>query len=237
MEIKILFDSIAVDQAYSIGWGFSCLIDGHILFDTGESYEFLFNNMNRMNIDRTKLTAIVLSHEHWDHVDGVWEIVQENKNIPVYCCPHFSLPFKDDMKKTGANALFKSTAIEIEKNIFTTGEIASLYKNHYLPEQALVLRTENGISIITGCAHPGITHIIDIIKGNFPNEKMYCVLGGFHLKDKDINTIEKIVNEFRINGIQKVAPAHCTGERAVEGFKKQFGEGFVSVQVGKMVSV
>ena len=36
MQIKVLFDSVVLDNKFLTGWGVSYLIDDKILFDTGE---------------------------------------------------------------------------------------------------------------------------------------------------------------------------------------------------------
>lgn len=45
MQIKILFDSVALDDRFLSGWGVSYLIDNKILFDTGEKSSSLFRNI------------------------------------------------------------------------------------------------------------------------------------------------------------------------------------------------
>ena len=67
---------------------------------------------------------------------------------------------------------------EISKNIYTTGEIKGTYKGSFMPEQAVILKTENGITILTGCAHPGIIEIINIVKNtNLPSPPRRWVKG------------------------------------------------------------
>ena len=46
MELKIIFNTEAINNNFSIGWGISVLINNNILFDTGESEDFLFHNLN-----------------------------------------------------------------------------------------------------------------------------------------------------------------------------------------------
>jgi hypothetical protein len=51
MEIKILFDSKGLNRTFRIGWGGSYLINGQVLFDTGERSSYLFRNMGHMGIN------------------------------------------------------------------------------------------------------------------------------------------------------------------------------------------
>ena len=62
-------------------------------------------------------------------------------------------------------------------------------------------------------------------------------VGGFHLGDKDKRDIERIIAHCKKRGIQKIAPSHCTGDTAVDLFRKNYREHFVSVQVGQTIDV
>ena len=237
MQIKILFDSLAVNGRFLIGWGLSCLVDNKILFDTGEKLRPLLRNMQVLGLETSKIKTVVISHDHWDHTGGLWGILKDNPQTKVYACPNFSLEFKEKVKKLKGKLIEAKEAIEIAENIFVTGEIAGQYKGEYIPEQALVLKTDKGISIITGCAHPGIINILKTVKKDFPKESIYTILGGFHLMDKDKREVELIVNECRRQGVEKAAPTHCSGDEAKEIFKNKYGKDFISVNVGEIIEV
>ena len=78
-----------------------------------------------------------------------------------------------------------------------SGEIAGEYKGEYMPEQALAVKTEKGLSVITGCAHPGIVTMVEKVKSEFPAYRIYSVFGGFHLMDKDIGIIGVTADKFK----------------------------------------
>ena len=48
MQIKILFDSVSLNNKFSTGWGVSFLIDEKILFDTGEKSAPLLKNIKNI---------------------------------------------------------------------------------------------------------------------------------------------------------------------------------------------
>ncbi len=60
-------------------------VDGkHILFDTGQSGNFI-DNAKELNIDLKKLDYVIISHGHYDHSGGFERLVKEiNPNIKLY---------------------------------------------------------------------------------------------------------------------------------------------------------
>jgi len=210
MKVRILFDKDTKDKKLHTGWGVSFLIDEGILFDTGEKGSWLVENMKNLNVDINKIEAVVISHDHWDHTGGLWELLKKKEGLTVYACPNFSREFKEKTGELKGKLIETKKFAEITKNIFVTGEIEGKYKGQYMPEQALVVKTDKGLTVITGCSHPGIVKIVENVKKNFPNEGIHLVFGGFHLIDKDRRTVEFIVSEFKNLGVKKAGPTHCT---------------------------
>ena len=180
---------------------------------------------------------MVISHDHWDHTGGLWELLDRKKGLIVYACPNFSLDFKEMVKRLKGKLIETKMFAEIAENIFVTGKMATEYKGEYISEQALVVKTRKGLTIITGCSHPGIIKILEKVKENIPNQKIYLVFGGFHLLDKDKRVVEFIVNQFKKLGVRKVGPTHCTGDEAKEIFKNKYQKNFININVGEVIEV
>ena len=52
-----------------------------ILFDTGcNGVELLFN-LKKLGYTPKDFGILFLSHQHWDHIGGLFEILEENKNL------------------------------------------------------------------------------------------------------------------------------------------------------------
>jgi len=66
---------------------------------------------------------------------------------------------------------------------------------------------------------------------------VYLVLGGFHLGGASQRQVERIIADFRQLGVQKVAPCHCTGDRAMRVFAEKYGEDFIRVGVGCVITI
>ncbi|MCG2726147.1 MAG: MBL fold metallo-hydrolase [Elusimicrobia bacterium] len=236
MDIKIIFDRFTNNKKYLTGWGLSYLIDGKILFDTGENPKPLLKNMKTAGINISDIKTIVISHDHYDHTGGLWAILKENPKLKVYACPDFSKKFKKKVKEFGAELIENENFAEIQKNIYATGSIAGKYMGRYLPEQSLILKTPKGLTVLTGCAHPGIINIIENAKQNIPGN-IYSVIGGFHLKNKFKKTIAEILKKFKELKIEKAAPSHCSGNKAMKMFKEKYGENFIEIKTGEEIEV
>jgi len=229
ITITVIYDNYRHRKDLEPGWGFSCIVefnDTRILFDTGADGDLLLENMQKLKIDPGLIDTIFLSHEDFDHVGGVLSILSVNSNVTVYTPRSFSSSFKSEMREAGARVQEIHEFIELQKNMYSTGELGISQR-----EQAMVLRTKGGLVIITGCAHPGIVHIVQRAKEEL-KDNVLLVMGGFHLMGMDNDRVMQIINAFRSMGVQYAGPCHCTGESPREMFRKEMGSGFVEVGTG-----
>ena len=88
MGILTVYDNKSCKHGLKSAWGFACVVDRRILFDTGGEGSTLLSNMRALGVDLSKIEALVLSHEHWDHTGGVsafLEAVREaGKEVRVF---------------------------------------------------------------------------------------------------------------------------------------------------------
>jgi 7,8-dihydropterin-6-yl-methyl-4-(beta-D-ribofuranosyl)aminobenzene 5'-phosphate synthase len=234
MEIKILFDSKGLNRKFRIGWGVSYLINGQVLFDTGEQSSYLFHNMGHMGINIFDIKVVVISHDHWDHTNGLWDLLKKRPGLDLYVCPGFSQEFRNKLKKYKSNIIEAESFMRITDGIYTTGQLEGTYHFNYIAEQSLVLMTEKGLTIMTGCAHPGIIKIVEYVTDNI-KKNIHLIMGGFHLLDKSMNEINYIDNKFLQLDIEHVGPAHCTGEEAIAIFKESYKTRCIDIEVGKII--
>ena len=85
MKIHILIDNIAA-EGFESEWGLAIHIEfnGHnILLDTGASGLFALN-ADKLGIDLGKVDAGVLSHNHYDHADGIETFFERNSRAKFY---------------------------------------------------------------------------------------------------------------------------------------------------------
>lgn len=237
MEIKILYDKEAKESSFACGWGFSCVIDKKIMFDTGPQPYSILLNMQKSGISPQDLESIIISHEHWDHIDGLWEILARNPKTRVFVCPAFSREFKDRISRIAPGLVETGKPVKLDEHIFISEALAGIYKGSEVAEQSLVLKTENGLSVITGCAHPGIIKILDQIQAHFRNDPFYAVIGGFHLLNMNKPEIDSVIDGFKRLKVKKAGPSHCTGELAEQLFKEEYKNNFISIRAGDSILI
>ena len=102
-------------------------------------------------------------------------------------------------------------------------------------DQALVANIKHkGLVIITGCGHAGIINTINYAKKLSGINKIYAVLGGFHLTGGDVfeEAIEPTVNELQKADLEYVIPCHCTGWKGINRIIDTMPEKFIQSSVG-----
>ena len=231
MIIKIIFDKEKLEDKYSCGWGTSYIIGNKTLFDTGERGEYTLKNLKALDVDIEAIERVVISHNHWDHTGGLWDLLGINKDIEVFACSDFVREFKD--KLASYNFKVVDSFLEICENIYTSGPFKASYKDKETEEQALLVKTDKGVSVVCGCSHPGVIKFIEKAKNEFPKSKIYAVLGGFHLIDEDNRVIRYLIEEIKNLGVENIGPSHCSGFEAINIFKKLYAENFWDVKVGQ----
>jgi 7,8-dihydropterin-6-yl-methyl-4-(beta-D-ribofuranosyl)aminobenzene 5'-phosphate synthase len=233
-RLTILYDNNPYDYRLKSSWGFSCLIElgkKTLLFDTGGDGEILLYNVRVLNKDPKTIDMIILSHIHGDHTGGLWSLLREKPTFKVYIPGSFPREFEQRVKEYGAKVVRVDASLEIDRGIYSTGEM-----DHGIKEQSLIINTSKGMIVITGCAHPGIIEIIKQAK-SIAKEDIYMLIGGWHLSSAGEREIKGIIEAFLRMGIQKVAPCHCTGDRAMAMFKREYGENFIKAGVGSIINI
>jgi 7,8-dihydropterin-6-yl-methyl-4-(beta-D-ribofuranosyl)aminobenzene 5'-phosphate synthase len=234
LRIRGLFNNVSSVAGFKTGWGFSCLVEGlgkTVLFDTGGDGDILLHNMRKMGIDPGTVDVIMLSHIHGDHVEELRRFLQENPDVIVYLPATFPASFKRRIKSAGARYEEVGASGRLFGSVYTTGEMGLSVK-----EQSLVIRTQRGLVIITGCAHPGIVDIVEKAK-EICGENVYLLMGGFHLVGASGDRIGKIANRLKELGVERVAPSHCSGSLARDLFKEVWGENFLESGAGSVIEI
>jgi 7,8-dihydropterin-6-yl-methyl-4-(beta-D-ribofuranosyl)aminobenzene 5'-phosphate synthase len=228
--LTVVFDNRALAAETTAGWGFACLVEGaptRILFDTGAEGAVLTANMKALGIDPGSIGAVFISHAHGDHTGGLAAVLERNPHVNVF------VP-ASSARELSAPHLTRLVPIRgaasILPGVCSLGEMGEVIR-----EQSLVVNTERGLVIVTGCAHPGIVSIVERARAEMRRE-ILLILGGFHLVNASTEEARRIAGRLRELGVRHVAPCHCTGP-ARSVFAEVFGARFIETGAGTVVRV
>ncbi len=233
-KITIVFDNYAYLEGFPTLWGFSAFVqtpEVTFLFDTGSNGRVLLRNMERLGVDLKKAEVLFLSHSHWDHIGGVDSVLEVHPNLRIFVPSSFSRHLVRDL-----NTLSEGVTVigeepqEILPGVWSTGTMGEI------GEQSAVIRTPEGLVVITGCAHPGVEHIAARAM-EMTGEPIELLMGGFHLMYSDERGIKAVIERLQELGVRRVCPTHCSGDLAIGMFAEAFGEGFIPGGVGQVIEL
>lgn len=256
INITVLNDDRCKNEKCLTSHGFSLLLqkdDRKILFDVGQDDLFI-KNAKSLNIDLQKINYIVLSHGHYDHSLGLKFL---SKKVKLICHPdcvvwrkakktnsYNGIPFSKEELEKKFDVVFIKEPYLISKEIIFLGQIER--KNNFeckkfpsvlkdgsddtaLDDTGLVINTENGLITVSGCGHSGICNTIEQAKKITNNNKVYAVVGGFHLKEID-EQVEKTIEYFQKEKISRIYLGHCNSDLVCNYFKQKMKE-FADVHI------
>ena len=246
MKISILVDNTSgVTTKAEFGLSFFIEHNGNrILFDAGQTDLFL-SNAKVMNLNVYLADYIVLSHGHFDHGDGLEHMEGGN----LVCHPgcfvkrygktsknFIGLKLSRDEIASRLNLITSAKPIELFEGAYFLGEIPRISNfeskttpfaledgshDFVMDDSALAFKCDKGLFVVTGCGHSGIVNTLEYAKKVTGIEKIYGLIGGFHLKENNRQTKETIAY-LKNNEVEHVYPTHCTALPAMVEFFKAF---------------
>jgi 7,8-dihydropterin-6-yl-methyl-4-(beta-D-ribofuranosyl)aminobenzene 5'-phosphate synthase len=191
VKVTIIYDNESCQPGLEAAWGFSCLVEANgqqLLFDTGGRGAILLQNMEALNLDPRSIAEIFISHDHWDHLGGLADLLRLNHDVRVY------LPGSCPRPPEARVAISVQGPLQISENFLSTGELPGA-------EQSLVVKTEKGLAVICGCSHPGVGNILEAAS-RFG--RVSALVGGLHgFKKYD-----------GLADLNLICPCHCTQHQA-----------------------
>jgi 7,8-dihydropterin-6-yl-methyl-4-(beta-D-ribofuranosyl)aminobenzene 5'-phosphate synthase len=110
--------------------------------------------------------------------------------------------------------------------------------NPFIPDyleddQAIAICVQDkGLVIVSGCAHAGILNTIRHAQTISGVDKVWAILGGFHLARASDEDIARTIDEVQAMKPTLITPSHCTGFKAISQFAHRMPEEFVLGLVG-----
>jgi 7,8-dihydropterin-6-yl-methyl-4-(beta-D-ribofuranosyl)aminobenzene 5'-phosphate synthase len=146
MEIKITtLSENTANTVYLAEWGLSMLVEADglkVLFDTGSGIAAV-HNAQLMGVDLSAVDRIVLSHGHYDHTGGLFEVLRIAGQKEVIAHPdvwgrkygrmeggperYVGIPFaREGLEAMAAPFNLSTKPVKLSDHIMTTGEIPML---------------------------------------------------------------------------------------------------------------
>lgn len=172
LKITVLTeDSVLYESHYLGQHGVSFLLEGakgsdvmRILVDVGQNSQALLNNMKLMNISPAIIDAVVLTHCHYDHTQGVARMLREIGKRDIQVIAHrdiFRLNFvtepylrhvgimpgdsREEIEKAGGSLLLTRDPVKLMSGITTTGEVK---RQTDFEEVGIALKTMEGGEVV-----------------------------------------------------------------------------------------
>ena len=101
-------------------------------------------------------------------------------------------------------------------------------------DQSLVMNVrDKSLVVLTGCGHADIVNIFRYAKKLTGVNRVYAVIGGFHLNGPSFEPIiPDTCNTLAELAPEVIVPSHCTGWRAVHALAAALPDAFIQNSVG-----
>ncbi|MCK4975685.1 MAG: MBL fold metallo-hydrolase [Anaerolineales bacterium] len=161
-------------------------------------------------------------------------------------------PPGDQWEALGAEIVLSEGPYKLEAGCWTTGAVprtsfeksgisAKMYyreedsfqRDEIEDDQAIVINLKDkGLLVLSGCAHAGIVNTVNYARQISGVDKVWAVMGGFHLARASDEDIQRTINDLVKLEPALIVPSHCTGFNAICQFAKQMPDAFVLGLVG-----
>jgi 7,8-dihydropterin-6-yl-methyl-4-(beta-D-ribofuranosyl)aminobenzene 5'-phosphate synthase len=244
LKITVLTeDSVLYESHYLGQHGVSFLLEGakgsdvmRILVDVGQNSQALLNNMKLMNISPSIIDAVVLTHCHYDHTQGIARMLQEIGRRDIQVIAHrdiFRLNFvtepylrhvgimpgdsRDEIEKAGGSLLLTKDPVKLMSGITTTGEVK---RQTDFEQVGIALKTLEGgevvddqmlddISVVANVSGKGLVIVTGCSHAGIVNIAKHAI---------ELTGCEKI--EGIIGGLHLIDAPDARIKRTVEGLSK-----------------
>jgi len=144
-----------------------------------------------------------------------------------------TIAVKRELEASGATFIEHASATELMPGVWVTGLVPRRYPERNwnpairivtpgglvpdsVPEDmSLVIRTEKGLVVVTGCGHAGVVNTVEYAREIAGPSPAYAVVGGLHLFAAKDDALAWTADKLRAAGLVDLLGAHCTGIETV----------------------
>jgi 7,8-dihydropterin-6-yl-methyl-4-(beta-D-ribofuranosyl)aminobenzene 5'-phosphate synthase len=155
------------------------------------------------------------------------------------------IPFvREELEHLGASFELTTDPVSLSDRVMTTGEVemttdfetiepnllvkegGGFRQDPLADDLALIVRMDQGLLVVLGCAHRGTINTIKHAQRLTGETRVYAVVGGTHLAPASEERIERTIQELKDIGVQKIGISHCNGFFASAKVARAFGDKF-----------
>lgn len=163
---------------------------------------------------------------------------------------------RKELEQLGARFLFSKAPVELTPQLTISGEIPrvtdfeigdpklcctgdsnSLHPDPLADDLSLLIKTEQGTSVLLGCAHAGLINILEYARALTEQQDLHTVVGGTHLMFYDDIQFRRTLERLDGYRIARLGAAHCTGLPQAASLSAHFGNRFFFASVGCTLEV
>ncbi len=150
--------------------------------------------------------------------------------VPRITFEHFPAGF---VKYGQTNGLGCDTSA-YQNHHFTAAEVAGKpIPDEHWHEHATCFRLgDRGLVVISSCGHAGIINTLKRAQEVSGVQKIYALVGGFHLAPVPDDYLKKVMAELKTFDLEHVMPMHCSGQNFVDLAKQEIPEKLVLCGTG-----
>jgi len=195
---------------------------------------------------RMKKVVEIIAHP------DVWQAkYHRRKNDPER---YIGIPIQQsELTSWGARFRLTKEPVKISDNILTSGEVPMVTEyetidpglfikqdsvwqpDPVMDDQAVIVKIDQGLVIILGCAHRGMINTIYHAREITGISEVYAVIGGSHLIGASEERLWQSIAALHDLGVSRLGLCHCTDLPVISVLAQEFGENFIFNKAGAVI--